>query len=434
MRKIILSLMICFPLFAMAQEGAWTLDRCIQYALDHNLSVKQGDLNVQQQQVNLSTARNAVWPAVSASATQSLSFGRGISEDNTYVSSNTANTSFGLGASVDLFTGLRTKSRIDIGKLNLEVATADLERARHDVRVAVTQAYVQVLYNMRIHEVALAQIAIDSVQVARMEALAQAGRASSAEVYAQRSALAQSRLACTQAANNLKISLLELSQLLELSSPEGFAVVMPETSSIEGAAIPAAEAVYADALRTMPSVQAESLRVDVAQKNITLAQSGWYPSLSLSGGLSTDYYALLGRTGRGFGEQLKNNFSPYVGLSLNVPIFDRLATRDNVRIARLQQSSQELQLETVKKTLYKEVQQAYYGAVAARDKYVSSRAAEESAREAFNVVTARYENGKANITEFNEAKQNYMQASSNCAQAQYEFLFYLKLIELYRAN
>ena len=211
-------------------------------------------------------------------------------------------------------------------------------------------------------------------------------------------------------------------------------MVMPETSSIEGAAIPAAEAVYADALRTMPSVQAESLRVDVAQKNITLAQSGWYPSLSLSGGLSTDYYALLGRTGRGFGEQLKNNFSPYVGLSLNVPIFDRLATRDNVRIARLQQSSQELQLETVKKTLYKEVQQAYYGAVAARDKYVSSRAAEESAREAFNVVTARYENGKANITEFNEAKQNYMQASSNCAQAQYEFLFYLKLIELYRAN
>ena len=121
MRKIILSLMICFPLFAMAQEGAWTLDRCIQYALDHNLSVKQGDLNVQQQQVNLSTARNAVWPAVSASATQSLSFGRGISEDNTYVSSNTANTSFGLGASVDLFTGLRTKSRIDIGKLNLPV-------------------------------------------------------------------------------------------------------------------------------------------------------------------------------------------------------------------------------------------------------------------------------------------------------------------------
>ena len=432
MRKIILSLMIFLPLFAVAQEGAWTLDRCIQYALDHNLSVKQGDLNVQQQQVNLSTARNAVWPAVSANATQSMSCGRGLSEDNTYVSSNTANTSFGLGANVDLFTGLRTKSRIDMGKLNLEAATADLERARHDVRVAVTQAYVQVLYNMRIHEVALAQIAIDSVQVARMEALAQAGRASAAEVSAQRSALAQSRLTCTQAANNLKLSLLELSQLLELPSPEGLAVVMPETASIVDVAIPAAEAVYADALRTMPSVQAESLRVDVAKKNITLAQSGWYPSLSLSGGLSTDYYALLGHTGRGFGEQLKNNFSPYLGLSLNVPIFDRLATRDNVRIARLQQSAQELQLENVQKALYKEVQQAYYGTVAARDKYVSSRAAEESAREAFNVVTARYESGKANITEFNEAKQNYMQASSNCAQAQYEFLFYLKLIELFR--
>lgn len=421
-------------LSAQPEASPWSLDQCVQYAVEHNLTVQQGSLNVQQQENNLSTAKNSMWPAISGSASQSFSFGRGISEDNTYVSSNTANTSFGIGGSVDLFTGLRVKSNIAMGKLNLAAATADLEKAKYDIRMAVTQAYVQILYAMEVCDVSQQQIEVDSVQLARISALEEVGRASATEVYAQRSALAQSRLTATQAANDLRLALLDLSQLLELPSPEGFQIVRPEYTVPTGSALPAADEVYADALRTMPSVQAEQLRVDCAKQNITLAQSGYYPSLSLSGGIVTDYYALLGYTGRGFGEQLKNNFSPYVGLSLNVPIFDRLVTRNNVRNAKLQYSGEQLKLENVKKSLYKEIQQAYYGAVAARDKYESSCVAEESAREAFEVVSAKYEVGKASITEFNEAKSNYMQSSANLARAKYEFMYQMKVLESYRGN
>ncbi len=419
---------------AQTPSAPWSLNQCIQYAQEHNLAVRQSAIAQQQSAVQLNTALNSVWPSLQASASQSFSFGRGISEDNTYVSSNTANTSFGIGGSMDLFTGLRVKSNIEMGKLNLAAATADLEKAKYDIRIAVTQAFVQILYAMEVCDVAQQQIAVDSVQVERLIALEEAGKANGAEVSAQRSALAQSRLTATQANNDLRLALLDLSQLLELPSPEGFSIARPDYNITDGSALPTAAEVYADALRTMPSVKAEQLRVDCAKQNITLAQSGYYPSLSLSGGIVTDYYALLGHTGRGFGEQLKNNFSPYVGLSLNVPIFDRLVTRNNVRSAKLQLSGEQLQLESVKKSLYKEIQQSYYGAVAARDKYESSRVAEESAREAFDLVSAKYEVGKVSITEFNEAKSNYMQSSANLARAKYEFMYQMKVLESYRGE
>ncbi len=419
---------------AQPPSAPWSLNQCIQYAQEHNLAVRQSAIAQQQSAVQLNTALNSVWPSLQASASQSFSFGRGISEDNTYVSSNTANTSFGIGGSVDLFTGLRVKSNIAMGKLNLEAATADLEKAKHDIRIAVTQAYVQILYAMEVCDVAQQQIAVDSVQLVRITAQEEVGKASATEVSAQRSALAQSRLTATQANNDLRLALLALSQLLELPSPEEFSIARPEYDIPDGIALPTADEVYADALRTMPSVKAEQLRVDCAKQNITLARSGYYPSLSLSGGIVTDYYALLGYTGRGFGEQLKNNFSPYVGLSLNVPIFDRLVTRNNVRNAKLQYSGEQLQLENVRKSLYKEIQQAYYGAVAARDKYESSRVAEESAREAFDLVSAKYEVGKVSITEFNEAKSNYMQSTANLARAKYEFMYQMKVLKSYRGE
>lgn len=414
--------------------GPWTLEQCVQYAQEHNISVQQSALTVQQRAIELNTAKNSVWPALQASASQNFSFGRGISQDNTYVRSNTANTSFGLGGSLNLFTGLRTKNNIDMGKLNLEAANADCAKVKDDIRLAVTQAYVQILYNMEICRVAQAQIDIDSAQVERLEILAENGKVGPAEVAARRSTLAQSRLTYTQAQNNLKMAYLDMTQLLELPSPDGFSVVPPDVSAFALEALPDPEVVFNEAIASRPAVKAEEIRLDYAQKNIALAKSSYYPTLSMNGGLVTDYYALLGSTGKGFGSQLRDNFSPYLGFSLNVPIFDRLQTRNQVRAAKLQYSSQQLQMDNVRKSLYKEIQQAYYNAVAAKDKYESSRLAAESAREAFELAQARYENGKGTGTEFNEAKNNHLQSASNLAQAQYEYLYQKQLLELYRGK
>ena len=411
----------------------WTLQDCIQYALDHNLSVQQSALQVGQREIDVNTARASRLPGVSAGASQNFSFGRGLTEDNTYTHANTAGTSFSIGAEVPLFNGLRTYNNIALSELNLAAATQDLEKARDDIRVAVAQAYVQILYNREILAVAQRQVEIDSLQVERLQARLSNGKAASSEVSAQKATLAQSRLTAVQASNNLQLATLELAQLLELPSPEGFSVAVPAEGRFK--ALPASPvAVYEAAVGSKPSVRAEEIRLSYAERNIELARGGYLPTLSLSGGLGTNYYYTSGYAGRGFFDQLSNNFSPYVGLSLNIPVFSRMQNRNQVKSARLNYDAQQLQVETVKKQLYKEIQQAWYNAKAAREKYESSLQAEEAAAESFALVQARYENGKATITEFNESKNQYLKAGSDRVQACYEALYQAGLLDFYEGK
>ena len=434
MGRIIITaaLTLCIAAGAQAQERVWTLSQCIDHALENNLSIKQGGLNVEQREVALNTAVNSRLPGVSGSAGQNFSFGRGLTADNTYANTNTTNTSFSVGADVPVFNGFRIKHNIELSKLDLAAATADLEKARDDIRVAVAQAYVQILYNMEILDVARRQVEIDSLQVVRLEEMAANGRASRAEVSAQQASLSQSRVSATQAGNNLSLSILDLTQVLELPSPEGFHVARPSVEGLETALLMDPEAIYAEAVQQKPAVKAEEIRLEYATKNIALARSSFLPTLSLSGGLGTNYYTSSGFPSAGFSDQLRNNFSQYVGLNLNVPIFSRFSNRNQVRNAQLSFNNQEIMLENTKKNLYKEIQQAYYNAVGSQAKYRSSGVAAASAADAFELAQARYENGKSGITEFNEAKARYMSAESDLVQARYEYLYQSKLLDFYR--
>ena len=154
----------------------------------------------------------------------------------------------------------------------------------------------------------------------------------------------------------------------------------------------------------------------------------------MSGGLGTNYYTTSGFKSDAFGTQLKNNFSQYIGLSLSVPIFNRFQTRNNIRNARIEQENQQLQLDNTKKTLYKEIQQVYYNALNAQSKEKSSEEALQSTKDAFLLMQAKYENGKATITEFNESKNNYLKSESDLVQARYENLYQKALIEFYRGH
>lgn len=417
-----------------AQERPWTLQNCIDHALENNINVRRSEISVEQREIDLNNAENNRLPDLSAGTSQNFSFGRGLTADNTYANTNTTSTSFSLGSSLSLFQGFRVRNNIELSKLNLQAATADLEKVRDDIRVAVAQAYVQVLYNSEIAAVAQRQVAIDEQQVARLESMVENGKASGAEVAAQQATLAQSRLSAVQAENNYRMALLDLSQLLELESPEGFSIVAPSVEELEPSLLPDPEDIYAEAAEHKASVLAEKLRVAYAAKNIDLAKGSFLPSLSLSGGLGTNYYTSSGYNHANFGNQLKNNFSQYVSLSLNVPIFSRFNTRNSVRNARLSHDTQQLQLENTRKSLYKEIQQAYYNAVGAQSKLISSAEAARSAEEAFELMEAKYENGKASITEFNESKNRYLSAASNLLQARYENLYQTQLLEFYRSG
>lgn len=417
-----------------AKSAPWTLQDCISYALEHNLSVQQSALQVEQREIELNTAHSNRLPAVSAGASQNFSFGRGLTEDNTYAHTNTTNTSFSLGADMPLFNGLRIQNNIALSKLNLQAATEDLEKARDDIRVAVAQAYVQILYNREILEVAQRQVEIDSLQVERLEARLANGKAAPADVALQKASLAQSRLTVVQASNNLQLARLELTQLLELHSPEGFDVAAPAIDRQHRLLPPSPESVFEEAVGIKPSVKAAETRLAYAERNISLAKGGYLPTLSLSGGLGTNYYTSSGYSGRGFFDQLSNNFSQYIGLSLNIPVFSRFSTRNHVRSAKVNYNTQQLQLDQTRKQLFKEIQQAWYNALAACEKYESSLQAESAAAESFALMQARYENGKATITEFNESRNQYLKAVSDRAQAHYESLYQSGLLDFYRGK
>ena len=423
---------ISIPQPASAQSQ-WTLRQCTEYAVSHNLTVKQKDNARRKQELQLSTAKNSRLPDLDASVGESFSFGRGLTMDNTYTNRSTSSTTFGLSTSVPLFTGFEIPNTIKLNQLKLEAATEDLEKAKNDIRMQVAKAYVQILYDMELADVAWRQVSIDSMQVARLTAFVHNGKASEAELSQQKATQAQSRLTATQADNNLQLALLALSQLLELPTPDGFSVVRPETP-FSALVLPSPEIVFSEAMAFKPEVKAEQLRLNAAEKNIKIAQSDRYPFLSLSGGLQTNYYKTSGLEAESFSSQLKNNFSQYIGLNLSIPIFNRFATRNNIRSARIDRENQQLQLENVKKTLYKEIQQVYYNAIAAQAKYESSEAARQSSQDAFVLAQAKYENGKATITEFNEAKNRYLKAESDLVQARYEYLYQTTLLDFYRGR
>jgi outer membrane protein len=270
--------------------------------------------------------------------------------------------------------------------------------------------------------------------VARLQALLNIGKASEAELAQQKATLAQSQLTATQANNNLQLALLSMTQLLELESPEGFSVVRPEIGTVGGYVIATPEDIYADALATKPEIQAQQLRLRATENSIKIAQAGYYPTLSFSAGLGSNYYKTSGFKADGFADQMKNNFSQYLGFNLNIPIFNRFQTRNSVRSAKLDRQNQTLQLDNTKKALFKEIQQVYYNAVAANQKLMSSQQACESSETAFRLTQAKYEQGKATITEFNEAKNNYLKAESDLTQTRYEFLYQQALIRFYQGK
>lgn len=252
-------------------NSPWTLRDCIAHALENNITLKRQEIQVRQQEIQLNSARNSHLPDVSASASENFSFGRGLTADNTYSNTNTTSTGLSLGASVPVFQGLRIKNTIKYNELNLKAATADLQKAREDVSVAVAQAYVQILYNMELLDVARSQVSIDSLQVERLSAMEASGKASKVQVAQQKAALGQSRLSETQAASSLRLSLLDLSQLLELPDPEGFSIVRPEVS-VDGLLLGNPEDIYAQAVVCRPSIRAEQFRLDAAEYSIKNAR------------------------------------------------------------------------------------------------------------------------------------------------------------------
>ena len=427
-------LLACFLVasgIATQAQTAWDLRQCIEHALTHNLSIKQKEANRDKSAVELNTAQWSRLPNLNGNIGQSFNYGRAIQADNTYGNRNTRNTNFSVGTSIPLFTGMQIPNNIALSKLNLKAAIEDLNKAKEDISIQVTSYYLQALFNEELVKVAQNQVALSKEQLDRKVAFFKNGKASEAEVYEAQSRLAQDEYSLVQAQNNHQLSLLDLSQLLELPSPENFQIVAPKVEAFStDLSLP--DEVYTLALQNKPAIKAAQYRLEGATKSIRIAQSGWYPQLTFGAGIGTNYYSITGIENAGFGNQWRENMNKYLQFSLSIPLFNRFETRNRVKNARIQRNALAWQLEESKKTLYKEIQQAYYNALAAESQFRSSEVASKAAETSFKLMSEKYANGKANATEYNEMRANWMKALSEQIQARYDYLFRSKILEFYK--
>ena len=426
------------PIATHAQE-AWNLRQCIDYAIEHNVSVLQTQNTAEQQKVDVNTKKWARLPNLNGSGGEGFSWGRTstlVKDETTgnynsvYVNTSSTNTSFSLNTNVPLFTGFSIPNQYSLAKLNLKAAIADLEKAKEDIAVNIASSFLQVLFKEELSKVAKEQVALSKEQLNRSLRLNEVGKASSAQVAEAKTRVAQDELSAVQADNDYRLALLDLSQLLELPTMEGFKITAPELEPQFTPLTPPDE-VFVQAAASRPSILAAQYRLEGSENSIRIAQSNYYPQLSLNGSLGTDYYSTLDRN---FKQQMNDNFSKYIGFSLSIPIFNRFETRNKIRTARLQQSYLSMQVENVKKNLYKEIQQAWYSAVAAESKYNSSTVAVEANQESFRLMSQKLENGKATSVEYNESKLNLMKALSDRIQAKYDYIFRTKILDFYKGK
>ena len=242
------------------------------------------------------------------------------------------------------------------------------------------------------------------------------------------SQLAQDRLTLVNAHNDYQLAILELTQLLQLESPDGFEVVALEA---DDPILPSAMSVYEAALTGNSGVLASEAGIETARAAIGVAQTGYVPTLSFNAGAGSSYYKLNGMDNLPFGKQMRENYSTYLGFSLNIPIFDALNTRTAVKRARSQYISTQLQAQQVKTDLYKTIQQAHVQATGARDKYITAETSQNAAQVSFNAMQEKYNLGRATSTEFEQSKTNLFKAQIELIQARYEYLLRYRILSFY---
>lgn len=427
-----------------AQEAAqtWSLEECIRYAIEHNIDLKQKQQQEEARKVELNTSKLSWLPAVNANMGQNFQFGRGTTKSGLIVDQNIANSSLNINLDMPIFDGLKIPNDIAARKLDLQAATENLNKAKEDLAINVTSYYLQVLYNKELLKIAKLQVTLTGEQVARTEALVKAGKVPLSQLYDIKAQLANDEVSLTEAQNNVNLALLDLAQSLELErSGTSFDIAAPETGDVVASnmsSILPPDHIYDHAVTFKPQIKEQHYLLESQKKMLRVAQAGYYPKLSFGASYSNGYYHASsdGETADNpsFGDQLRQNGQKTVGFSLSIPLFNRMQVRNSVRSARISIRNQELMMENTKKTLYKEIQQAYYNATAAQEKYTASGKSVTATQEAFSYAEERYNAGKSTAFEFNEAKTKYAQSLAEQAQAKYNFIFRTKILDFYNGT
>jgi len=421
--------------FTANAQNVWSLQKCIDYALENNIQIKQQQLNTQFYENQVNQAKSNRLPNLNAQIGNDNSFGRSLTYDNTYKNVNSSSISGGANTSFTIFDGFNLSNTIDKQELDFQATLKDMQKAKDDMMLNIAGMYLQILFAEELVLVDEAQMEVTKQQIERTQQLVDAGslaKGALLEIVAQ---LAREELQLVNDKNNMQLNYLGLYQMLELPIAESFTIEKPVLPEIRANLSMANSIdVFNNALNVRPEIQAAQLRVKSAEKDLEIARGNYYPSLTFSANyynLYNNKYTDIKGDKIEFGNQLKNNARSSLGVTMGIPIFNRFQVKNGISNAELQIQDYQYRLQTTSNTLRKEIEQAYTNALASLNRYMSSEKAVESMEEAFRYVEEKFNVGMVNTVDYNLQKNQLTVAQSQLLQAKYEYIFRTKILDFY---
>ena len=423
---------------ALSQQKSWTLDECIYHAIDNNITIKRQELQTKIQKNSLTQSKLKLLPSLTATATENISMGRSL-DPTTYqfVDNKVTDNRFTLGGSMDIFNGLQNYHSIKKYEYELLAGEQSLQEIKENILLNVALYYLQILLNKELVLATDEQLQVTLQQIERTKVLVEAGSVALGnllQIEAQ-AALEESQLINLQ--NKLDLSYLDITQLLELPTPEGFEVVAPVISVDANAVIDeTVENIFLIAIGERPSVKSYELKLMASEYDLKIARGMRSPRLTMGYSIASSYSDARKMPATGgaypFIDQLKDNRSRGLGFTLSIPILNGWQTGKTISNSKINIETSRYFLDEAKKNLYKSIQQAYTEASAALKKFVASQKAVIYMEEAFKYSEQRFDVGLVTPVDYNDSKSKLLEAQSNLAQAKYEYIFKTKVLDFYK--
>ena len=432
-----LAYLLLLALFASlhAQE-LWTLDKCINYAHDNNIQIKQSTLNTQYQLNMLKEKKNSRLPNLNGQVSENLNFGRSLTYENTYQNVNSSQTDFGLGTQVTVFQGMQINNAIKKTEFDLKASFEDLAKAKDDLSLNIASTFLEILFAKELVKVSEDQILITNQQLKQSQEKVNAGSLASGALLEIEAQAAREELNIVDAKNQLQIAKLKLAQMLEIVFTDKFDVEIPTLPEIGAqSSVTNSQDVYLTALKQRPEIRGAEYRYQSTEMQLKMAEGVFYPTISFYANYYNNYnnkYKDTNGTSISFGDQLSNNQRKGLGLQMNIPIFNRFYTKLQVDNAQIQMLNTQLDLEGTKKVLRQEIETAQTTAITSFNRFKSTEKAVTSMQEAFRYSEEKFNVGMVNAVDYNLAKTNLLKASSDLLRAKYEFIFRSKILDFYK--
>ncbi|KAB1158891.1 TolC family protein [Tenacibaculum aiptasiae] len=431
--KIVLLGALLVSLTGFSQKQ-WTLKECVDHALKNNITIKQNKLSVQLAEKDVAIAKGSFLPDLNASSSGSVNFGSSIAQNGSRISADNLRFSGSLRTSTTLFNGFRNLNTYKQAKLGVEGSKLDLEVIENDISLNVVNTYLNVLFAKENLNVAKIQAEISKKQIDRAKAQFEAGAVPKGDLLNVQSTAATDAQNVVTQENTLNLALLRLSQLLQLPY-EGFDVQTIDLNSPSGALLyDNSNVVFEKAVKNRPEITKAELNVKNADLSIDLAKGAYLPSLSFDASAGSSYQHFFNTDifpNDYLFKQINDNLGYSVGLSLNIPIFNRFQTKNRVSKSIISKENSELALENQKLQLRQTIEQSFLDAKAAAKTFEAAKVSLDAQKEAFKNAQVSYDYGSMTQFDFDQVRNRLVNAEGAMIRAKYDYVFKTKVLKFY---